>query len=264
MAQPDDMFDDEDYPAYTMGRAAEITGATAGLPAPPRRGETDHPVPVGRRSPPLLPLPVAPCRAGPGDGRPGHRPGSRLSDHHSRRPARRSPPAQPAGPTAELIAEPAAPGRGRRASGPGRRSVWSLRGGPAAAAGMVVATSGVPRSIALGASCVSGDLHRWGQLSGKLRLARPIVSRRSVGPGCRRVLAGRRRTPLVAGVADASPGDAGASPDPWKSRLSRGNGVAARAEAGLPPRAGARACRVGPPPGVGPATVRQWGRSGRS
>src|SRR5690349_20520481 len=28
MAQPDDMLDDEDYPAYTMGRAAEITGAT--------------------------------------------------------------------------------------------------------------------------------------------------------------------------------------------------------------------------------------------
>jgi DNA-binding transcriptional MerR regulator len=28
MAQPDDMFGDEDYPAYTMGRAAEITGAT--------------------------------------------------------------------------------------------------------------------------------------------------------------------------------------------------------------------------------------------
>jgi len=28
MAQPDDMFGDEDYPAYTMGRAAEITGAS--------------------------------------------------------------------------------------------------------------------------------------------------------------------------------------------------------------------------------------------
>ncbi|SCF15199.1 MerR family regulatory protein [Micromonospora matsumotoense] len=28
MAQPDDMFDDEDYPAYTMGRAAEMTGAS--------------------------------------------------------------------------------------------------------------------------------------------------------------------------------------------------------------------------------------------
>jgi DNA-binding transcriptional MerR regulator len=26
MAQPDDMLDDEDYPAYTMGRAAEIIG----------------------------------------------------------------------------------------------------------------------------------------------------------------------------------------------------------------------------------------------
>lgn len=28
MAPPDDMFDDEDFPAYTMGRAAEMTGAT--------------------------------------------------------------------------------------------------------------------------------------------------------------------------------------------------------------------------------------------
>jgi DNA-binding transcriptional MerR regulator len=28
MAQPDDMLDDEDYPAYTMGRAAEITGTS--------------------------------------------------------------------------------------------------------------------------------------------------------------------------------------------------------------------------------------------
>jgi len=28
MAQPDDMFDDEDYPAYTMGRAAEIIGCS--------------------------------------------------------------------------------------------------------------------------------------------------------------------------------------------------------------------------------------------
>jgi DNA-binding transcriptional MerR regulator len=28
MAPPDDMFGDEDYPAYTMGRAAEIVGAS--------------------------------------------------------------------------------------------------------------------------------------------------------------------------------------------------------------------------------------------
>lgn len=28
MGQPDDMLDDEDYPAYTMGRAAEIVGCT--------------------------------------------------------------------------------------------------------------------------------------------------------------------------------------------------------------------------------------------
>ena len=28
MAQPDDMLNDDDYPAYTMGRAAEITGAS--------------------------------------------------------------------------------------------------------------------------------------------------------------------------------------------------------------------------------------------
>jgi DNA-binding transcriptional MerR regulator len=29
MAQPDDMLDDENYPAYTMGRAAEIVGVSA-------------------------------------------------------------------------------------------------------------------------------------------------------------------------------------------------------------------------------------------
>jgi DNA-binding transcriptional MerR regulator len=28
MGQPDDMLDDENYPAYTMGRAAEIVGCT--------------------------------------------------------------------------------------------------------------------------------------------------------------------------------------------------------------------------------------------
>ena len=28
MVQPDDMFGDEDYPAYTMGRAAEIVGTS--------------------------------------------------------------------------------------------------------------------------------------------------------------------------------------------------------------------------------------------
>ncbi len=28
MTEPDDMLDDEDYPAYTMGRAAEIIGCT--------------------------------------------------------------------------------------------------------------------------------------------------------------------------------------------------------------------------------------------
>ena len=28
MAQPDDMFGDDDYPAYTMGRAAEIAGTS--------------------------------------------------------------------------------------------------------------------------------------------------------------------------------------------------------------------------------------------
>src|SRR3954462_9390350 len=28
MAEPNDMFGDEDYPAYTMGRAAEMLGAT--------------------------------------------------------------------------------------------------------------------------------------------------------------------------------------------------------------------------------------------
>ena len=31
MAQSDDMFGDDDYPAYTMGRAAELLGTTQGF-----------------------------------------------------------------------------------------------------------------------------------------------------------------------------------------------------------------------------------------
>ncbi|GAA4909326.1 MerR-like DNA binding protein [Stackebrandtia albiflava] len=46
-AEPDDKFDDDDYPAYSMGRAAEMLGVTqaflrsldaAGLIAPQRSG----------------------------------------------------------------------------------------------------------------------------------------------------------------------------------------------------------------------------------
>ena len=37
-----DKFDDDDYPAYTMGRAAEILGVTAGLPAQPGHRQSDR------------------------------------------------------------------------------------------------------------------------------------------------------------------------------------------------------------------------------
>src|SRR4051794_18220053 len=63
----------------------------AGLLATPRRGEIDRPVPLRRRAPPVPPLPATPGRRRPGDGRPGHRPGSRVPDHHPRRPIRRRP-----------------------------------------------------------------------------------------------------------------------------------------------------------------------------
>lgn len=44
MGQTDDMFGDDDYPAYTMGRAAEITGASQDFLR--RLGELELIVPV--------------------------------------------------------------------------------------------------------------------------------------------------------------------------------------------------------------------------
>jgi hypothetical protein len=93
MTQSDDMLNDDDYPAYTMGRAAESVGASQDFLR--RLDETVHPVPVRRWASPLLALPAAPGGTSPGDGRSGHRPGSGLPDHHPRGPARRGPPAPP-------------------------------------------------------------------------------------------------------------------------------------------------------------------------
>jgi hypothetical protein len=56
------MFGDDDYPARTMGRAAEITGASQDFRRRLDEAKLVHPVPVGRRPPPLLPLPVTPRR----------------------------------------------------------------------------------------------------------------------------------------------------------------------------------------------------------
>ena len=93
MAQPDDMFDDEDYPAYTMGRAAEIIGATQDFLRRLDEAKliTPHRSAGGHRRYSRYQLRLA-ARARE-TGRPGHRPGGRLPDHHPRRPTRGSPPA---------------------------------------------------------------------------------------------------------------------------------------------------------------------------
>ena len=94
MAQPDDMLDDEDYPAYTMGRAAEIVGCSqdflrrlgdAKLIDPQRSGG-------GHRRYSRYQLRLA-ARARE-MCRPGHRHGLRVPDHHPRGPTRRGPSAQ--------------------------------------------------------------------------------------------------------------------------------------------------------------------------
>ena len=65
MAQPDDMLDDEDYPAYTMGRAAEIIGCTPDFLRRLGDAKLIDPVALRRRAPPLLPLPDPPRRPRP-------------------------------------------------------------------------------------------------------------------------------------------------------------------------------------------------------
>ncbi len=92
---PDDMFGDEDYPAYTMGRAAEIIGTTpdflrsldeAKLIEPHRSGG-------GHRRYSRYQLRLA-ARARE-TGRRRHRPGRRLPHHRPGRPTRGGPPPQP-------------------------------------------------------------------------------------------------------------------------------------------------------------------------
>ena len=53
---PNDKFDDEDYPAYDVGRRSTNPGNHPRVPAQPRRGETTHTSTLRRRTPPLLPL----------------------------------------------------------------------------------------------------------------------------------------------------------------------------------------------------------------
>ena len=67
MGQPDDMLDDEDYPAYTMGRAAEIIGCSQDFLRQPRRGETDRPVPL--RPAGTAATPATSCASPRGPGR---------------------------------------------------------------------------------------------------------------------------------------------------------------------------------------------------
>ena len=120
MAQPDDMFDDEDYPAYTMGRAAEIIGCSQDFLR--RLGEAKL---------------IDPYRSGGGHRRysryqlrlaararemcdQGTDSGGRLPDHHPRRPTRGSPAAQP-NPAAPLTTpDPAVSQRSRRRADEGQ------------------------------------------------------------------------------------------------------------------------------------------------
>ena len=102
MAQPDDRLDDrlddEDYPAYTMGRAAEIIGVSPDFLR--RIGDLKLITPLrsagGHRRYSRYQLRLA-TRAR-GTVRPGHRAGSGLPHHHPRRPTRRSAPTQPVRP----------------------------------------------------------------------------------------------------------------------------------------------------------------------
>ena len=89
-----DKLDDEDYPAYTMGRAAEMLGTTPGflrsldeakLITPQRstgghRRYSRYQLRLAARARELLDQ--------------GTRPGRRLPHHHPRRPTRRSSPPQ--------------------------------------------------------------------------------------------------------------------------------------------------------------------------
>ncbi len=71
----DDSFgrlDDDDYPAYTMGRAAELLGTTQGFLRALGEAHPHHPAAFRGRPPPLLPLPAAHRRPRPGTRRPGH------------------------------------------------------------------------------------------------------------------------------------------------------------------------------------------------
>nr|WP_246486533.1 MerR family DNA-binding transcriptional regulator [Kribbella qitaiheensis] len=47
-------FDDDDYPAFTMGRARGDARHHSRVPAKPRRSQADHPTALGRRPPPVL------------------------------------------------------------------------------------------------------------------------------------------------------------------------------------------------------------------
>ena len=60
-----------------------------GLPSRYRRGRPDHPAPLRRWSPPLLPLPAPHRRPRPGTGRPRNPNRGRLPHRRARRPARR-------------------------------------------------------------------------------------------------------------------------------------------------------------------------------
>ncbi len=63
---------DDDYPAYTMGRAAELVGTTQGFLRALGEARLITPLRSRRGTPPLLPLPTAHRRPRLRTRRPGH------------------------------------------------------------------------------------------------------------------------------------------------------------------------------------------------
>ena len=94
VASEADKFADENYPAYTMGRAAEMLGTSPGFLRSLDEAEADRAATLRGRAPPLLSCAASGGRTGAGTGRPGHRPRRRVPHRHPRRSAPRSPPPQ--------------------------------------------------------------------------------------------------------------------------------------------------------------------------
>lgn len=90
-----DRFDDEHYPAYTMGRAADPLNTTPGFLRGLDEAGLLRPKRSARGAPPLQPTPTTYRRAGARTGRSGHRDGRCLPHRRPGGRAGRGPPGQP-------------------------------------------------------------------------------------------------------------------------------------------------------------------------